>query len=166
MIGKRRFTRDRRGRYHTGLGAGERELLRMLPGEALTLLESQDPTTKRVFPVAYPNDEAAENEYREMMRNHLSNRHQLALDTLAGTVDSSSVSEEEIHQWLDALEVMRLVLGTQLDVSEDSIMPDENDELAPQYAVYSYLSMLQTEIIDSLAESLPKDGRAGEEDPL
>jgi Domain of unknown function (DUF2017) len=164
MIGKRRFTRDRHGRYRTGLGAGERELLRTLPGEALSLLESRDPVTKRVFPVAYPQDKASETEYQEMMTNHLSNRHQLALDTLAGTVDAPSVSEEEIHQWLDALEVMRLVLGTQLDVSEDAIVIEEDDERAPQYAVYSYLSMLQSEIIDSLAEALPKDGHSGEED--
>jgi hypothetical protein len=164
VLGRRRFTRDRHGRYRPGLGAGERELLRTLPAEALSLLESRDPATRRVFPVAYPHDEASESEYQEMMTNHLSNRHQLALDTLAGTADASSVSEEEINQWLDALEVMRLLLGTQLDVSEDAIVVEEDDERAPQYAVYSYLSMLQSEIIDSLAQALPKDGRPGQDD--
>jgi hypothetical protein len=95
-----------------------------------------------------------------MMGAHLLHRHQDALDTLTMTVDAPSLDEEEIHEWLDALEVLRLVLGTQLDVIEDEIVVEESDPHAAQVAVYRYLSMLQGEIVDSLAATLPK-GEAG-----
>jgi len=164
VIGRRRFARDRHGRFRTGLGSKERELLKALPRPATELLEVQDPSVQRVFPVAYPNDEKAESDYREMMGSNLLQRHQHSLDTLATTADSSSLDEEEIHQWLDALEVLRLVLGTQLDVSEDIAVVDDSDPRAPQFAVYRYLSMLQGEIIDSLAEALPGGAGAGVDD--
>lgn len=165
MILRRRFARDRHGRFRTGLGSNERELLKALPRQAQGLLESQDSSVKRVFPVAYPQDDKAESDYRDMMGAHLLQKHQQSLDTLAATADSSSIDEEEINQWLDALEVLRLVLGTQLDVSEDAAVVDDSDPRAPQFAVYHYLSMLQGEIIDSLSEGLPQEGAAGEVEP-
>jgi hypothetical protein len=164
LIGRHRFSRDRHGRFRTGLGAAERELLKVLPSQAQSLLESHDESTRRVFPVAYPGDERAEDDYRQMMGTHLLDRHRQSLETLASSVDAPTVDEEELHQWLDALEVLRLVLGTQLDVGEDPLTFDENDPLAPQYAVYGYLSALQGEIIDSLSESLPDEGRAVEDE--
>jgi len=160
MIGRRRFTRDRHGLYRTGLTEAERQLLKVVPEQIKGLLDSRDPSTKRVFPVAYPGDGEAEKEYREMMGEHLLARHQHAFDVLVATVDSPSVDDDEIHQWLDALEVLRLILGTQLDVSEDPLVFDEGDDRAPQFALYSYLSMLQGEIIDSLASALPARGSA------
>ncbi|MGH9028278.1 MAG: DUF2017 family protein [Acidimicrobiales bacterium] len=160
--GRRRFTRDRQGRFRAGLGAGERRLLKSLPAQVQGLLEEHHPFTQRVFPVAYPTDEKAQEEYREIMGGHLLIRHQHALDVLTSTVDSPSIDEEEIREWLDALEVLRLVLGTQLDVSEDPAMVDESDPRAPQLAVYGYLSILQGEIIESLSELLPDDAAGGQ----
>lgn len=165
MILRRRFARDRHGRYRTGLGSNEREVLKALPRQVQGLLETQDPSVKRVFPVAYPQDERAESEYREMMDAQLLQKHEQTLDTLAATVDSPTLDEEEIHQWLDALEVLRLVLGTQLDVTEDVVVIDDLDPRAEQFAVYRYLSMLQGEIIDSLADALPDGGVDDEDEP-
>jgi hypothetical protein len=164
VIVKRRFTRDRQGRFRTGLGAGERQLLKALPSQVQALLEERDPSTQRVFPVAYPADEEAEGEYKAMMGGHLLNRHQHALDILSATIDSPSVGDDEIREWLDALEVLRLVLGTQLDVGEEPVELNESDPKAPQLAVYSYLSMLQGEIIESLSAELPEEGIDGDWD--
>jgi hypothetical protein len=158
VTARHRFSRDRHGRFRCGLGAGERQLLKALPSQVQGLLEQRDPSTKRLFPVAYPNDEHSESEYQEMLGSQLLKRHQLALDVLIATADSASIDAEEINQWLDALEVLRLVLGTQLDVGEEPVVLDEADPNAAQLAVYSYLSMLQNEIVDSLAESLPEEG--------
>lgn len=158
--------RDRHGKYHTGLVAGERELLKALPGEVQSLLDEQHPSTRRVFPVAYPDDQRAEAEYREMMGAHLLNRHRDSLDTLVATADETVIGETEIHQWLDALEVLRLVVGTELDVSEDQTVFDETDPSAPQLAIYHYLSMLQGEIVDALSQSLPRGGTRDAADDL
>ncbi|MGH9018044.1 MAG: DUF2017 family protein [Acidimicrobiales bacterium] len=153
-----RFRRDRQGRYRVGLEAPEQQLLAMLPRQVQELLEQDDPSTVRVFPVAYADDAAAEAEYREMMGSHLLQQHQRSLDTLAATATATTVEESEIHEWLDALEVLRLVLGTQLDVSEDGAAIDDADPRATQFAVYHYLSMLQGEIVDALAAALPDAG--------
>ena len=155
MIGRRRFARDPDGRIRPGLDRTGRELLRSLPRQAQSLLEHDDPSALRLFPVAYPDDEHAEAEYREMMGSQLLQRHQHALDTLAATVDAPTVDEDELRQWLGALEVLRLVLGTQLDVTEDMTELSPFDPQAQQLAVYQYLSILQGEIVDTLAEALP-----------
>jgi hypothetical protein len=55
-----------------------------------------------------------------------------------------------------ALNDLRLVLGTRLDVSEDddfdTIDPDDPD--APAWSVYHYLGMLVASMVDALAEEL------------
>ena len=48
--------------------------------------------------------------------------------------------------------MLRLLLGTQLDVSEDITEVDADDPRADQFTVYQYLSMLQNEIVDALAD--------------
>ena len=59
------------------------------------------------------------------------------------------------------MEVLRLLLGTQLDVSEDMAELDPLDPLdaedprTDQLTVYQYLSMLQNEIVDALSLHCP-----------
>lgn len=143
-----------------GLEGPEQQLLSMLPRQVQELLEQDDPSTARVFPVAYTDDARAEADYREMMGSQLLQQHQRSLDTLAATAGAPSIDESEIHEWLDALEVLRLVLGTQLDVSEDGNLLDSADPRSAQFTVYHYLSMLQGEIVDALAAALPDEGTA------
>jgi hypothetical protein len=157
-MARHRFRRDRQGRFRIGLEGPEQQLLSMLPRQVQELLEQDDPSTARVFPVAYTDDDRAEADYREMMGSQLLQQHQRSLDTLAATAEATSIDEGEIHEWLDALEVLRLVLGTQLDVSEDGAMVDAGDPRATQFTVYHYLSMLQEEIVDALSAALPDEG--------
>ena len=157
-MARQRFKRDRQGRYRVGLEGPEQQLLSMLPRQVQELLEQDDPWTTRVFPVAYTDDAKAEADYREMMGGQLLQQHQRSLDTLASTAGSATIDESDIHEWLDALEVLRLVLGTQLDVSEDGAIVEDDDPRAPQFTVYHYLSMLQEEIVSALAAALPDEG--------
>jgi len=157
-MGRRRFSRDRQGRFRVGLEGHEQELLKALPRQAQELLERDDPSTARVFPVAYAHDARAEADYRDLMGGQLLLQHQHSLDTLAATAGANTIDEGEIHEWLDAIEVLRLVLGTQLDVTEDLVHVDERDPRSPQFTVYRYLSMLQEQIVDALASALPLDG--------
>ncbi len=161
-----RFRRDRQGRFKVGLEGPEQQLLAMLPGQVLELLEQEDASTARVFPVAYTDDARAEADYREMMGGQLLQQHQRALDTLASTAAAASIDESEIHQWLDAVEVLRLVLGTQLDVSEGALDVDVDDPRIDQFTIYHYLSMLQEEIVGALAAALPDEGTLGGEGTL
>ncbi|MFZ0666088.1 MAG: DUF2017 family protein [Acidimicrobiales bacterium] len=152
--------RKRDGRFALKLSMPERGLLRVLPKEAQGLLERpDDPVVRRVFPVAYPGDDVAEESYRDLVGGELVRKHRDELDCLSETADSSDIDGEQLGQWLGALEVLRLMLGTSLDVSEDPEELPDSDPRAPQVAVYRYLSWLQGEVIDALASSLPSGGR-------
>ena len=53
------------------------------------------------------------------MGGSLLEHHHHALDTLVSTMDAATIDVDELNGWLGAVEVLRLLLGTQLDVSED-----------------------------------------------
>ena len=62
---------------------------------------------------------------------------------------------ETAGAWMRALNALRLVLGTRLDVTEDDdrgIDPDDPD--APAWALYYFLSGLVDELVDALAADL------------
>jgi Domain of unknown function (DUF2017) len=157
-MARRRFSRDRHGRIRPGLEEPEKALLRMLPEQARALVDHDDPTAKRLFPVAYTDDEVAQADYKEMMGGSLLEHHQHALDTLVSTIDATTIDADELNGWLGAVEVLRLLLGTQLDVGEDFTEVAPDDPQVDQFTVYQYLSMLQNEIVESLAAALPRGG--------
>ena len=138
-----------------GLVAPERDLLRMLPAQARGLLGPHEPAARRLFPVAYADDAAAQAEYRDMAGDHLLEHHRHTLEVLERTVDAPWLDDDDLRAWLGALEVLRLVLGTDLDVTEDAEELDPADPRADRYAVYQYLSMLQGEVVDALVAALP-----------
>lgn len=152
MLG-RRVRRTRKGEYQLKLPAEERDLLRALPGQLKALLASDDPTLKRLFPPAYKDDPELEAEYRHYMGDDLLESHSRALDLMEQTIDAERLDEEQVLGWLGALNDLRLVLGTRLDVTEDmyerEMEPD--DPRAPAFAVYTYLGWLQEQVVEALA---------------
>jgi Domain of unknown function (DUF2017) len=162
VIGTRRFRRDRSGRYRLSLSEPERTLLRTLPEQAKDLVSESEPTAKRLFPPAYPTDDAAEADYRASAGASLLDRHRRSLDAVMASVDASSLDEAQAHEWLDALEVLRLVVGTHLDVTEEPMEVDEDDPLLPHAVVYQYLSALQDDVVAALSETVPEEGTGAE----
>ncbi|HET6792898.1 MAG TPA: DUF2017 family protein [Acidimicrobiales bacterium] len=151
--------RTRRGDFELALPAAERELLRSLPEQLRQLLESpDDPDLRRLFPPAYAGtgDEevAAEADYRDAMGSALVERHRAAFDVLEATVDADRLDAEQASAWLSAVNDVRLVLGTRLDVSEDQAPVPPDDARAPAFAVYSYLSWLAQQLVEALAGGL------------
>jgi Domain of unknown function (DUF2017) len=160
VIRHRRFVRDRHGRIRPGLEPTERDLLRMLPAQARELVDIEEPSAQRLFPVAYPDNDESQAEYRSMMGSQLLEHHRHSLDALVASIDDDTVDEDQLSVWLGAVEVLRLLLGTQLDVSEDHVTVLPDDPRAEQFTVYQYLSMLQGEIVDALARGLPRSTSA------
>ena len=153
----RRFRPTKAGRFKPSLTEPERELLRSLPAQAEALLRSADGSTRRLFPTAYPDDEEKEAEYRSLVGPSLMDHHRAALQALAASADHEEIDLDEMHQWMAALEGLRLVLGTQLDVSESTEDPadlDPDDPRGPRLTMYRYLSWLQDQMVVSLSESL------------
>jgi hypothetical protein len=109
---------------------------------------------KRLFPPAYTGDDDAERSYVALARADLLAHHRRALQILSETAPAKSLDEEELQGWLTAINDVRLVLGTVLDIREDTEIPDE--PVSPQLIAYYYLSGLQGEVVDFLAELLPE----------
>ena len=77
-----------------------------------------------------------------------------ALRTLAGTLDRDRLDEAELAAWLTALNDLRLVLGTRLDVGEELGRVDPGDPRAPALSLYAYLSWLQEQAVEAAAAAL------------
>ena len=153
----RRIERDRKGGYRLRLPAEERELLRSLPGQLRDVLQTDDPSLRRLFPPAYADDREAEDEFRRLMREELLEGKLAALLIVEETADAEHLTGEQLEAWLGALESLRLFLGTQLDVTETTYDQelDPSDPSAPALALYGYLSWLQEQAVEALAASLP-----------
>lgn len=157
MYPRRRIERARGGAIRLRLPAPERELLRTLRAELELLLEGDrdDPDLRRLFPPAH-EDRERDAEYRELVGDQLLAGRARALATLERTIDSRTLTAEEADAWLRALNDVRLVLGTRLDVREDIDYSalDLHDPDARELAVYAYLSWLQEQLVEALASGL------------
>jgi hypothetical protein len=158
---RKRVKRARGGGFELRIPADERELLRSLgPQMRGVLTEAPDPkdgpdeAVERLFPVAYPDDEDRQTEYRLLAHDELRASHLGALAVLEATADAERLDEEQLSAWMRAVNEVRLVLGTRLGVTEEG---DERpfstrDPRAPAFAVYDYLTYLQGEIIEALSD--------------
>jgi hypothetical protein len=144
---RRPVRRTRSGRYQLHLSAEERDLLRSLPGQLQELLGTDDPSLRRLFPPAYADDPEHDAEYQRLMRDDLLERHRAALDVMAATVDATELDADQLAGWLSALNDLRLVLGTQLNVTED----DVGGGGTVLHEVYLYLTYLEESVVETLA---------------
>ncbi|MEQ1787083.1 MAG: DUF2017 family protein [Acidimicrobiales bacterium] len=158
----RRVRRTRRGTYAIGLPQPERELLVSLVDQLREVLEvsTDDPSVRRLFPTAYHEDPERDREYQQLVRDELLERRLAALAIVEESAAAEEVDETQLTAWLTALNDLRLVLGTRLDVSEDQDAGgleelDEDDPRTPAMVVYHYLSGLLDEIVTALAADLP-----------
>jgi Domain of unknown function (DUF2017) len=150
-LGRSRIRRRKDGTYDLRLGEKERRLIEGLIPQMQELLAMDDPSLVRVFPPAYPDDDKLDEEYRRLMRDDLLSGRFADLDVIEDTVDAERLSADQAEAWMRALNSLRLVLGTRLDVTEDMERPDPDDPDAPSYAVYEYLSYLVNELVDALS---------------
>ena len=148
------FSRGRGGEIELRLSPDERTLLASLAAELRAQLDgdTHHPSLRRLFPPAY-DDDADEQAYRELAGDSLLDGRRAALELMAETVDGDRLSAEEADAWLRALNDLRLVLGTRLDVREDTfasdLRPDDPD--APALAVYGWLSWQQEQLVAVLS---------------
>ncbi len=155
-MARRRIARQRGGGYRLRLTQPERELLQALPGQLMELLETDDPSLRRLKPPAYDDDAEASAEYTAMVGDDLLEGRRLALETMARTATADRLTEDELGSWLTATNDLRLVLGTRLNVTDDTqgFMPLADDPQAPEWVAYNYLSWLQEEVVAALSDAL------------
>jgi hypothetical protein len=148
------FERGDGGAVELRLSRDERSVLAGLVEELRVLLEGDagDPSLRRLFPPAYDEDDD-ERGYRDLVGGELLDGRRAALELVAETVDHDRLSAEEAETWLRALNDLRLVLGTRLDVQEDTFAEElrSDDPRAPALAVYGYLTWLQEQLVEALS---------------
>jgi hypothetical protein len=135
----------------------ERELLRSLPGQLRELLGTDDPALRRLYPPAYEDQPDQQREYDRLVRGDLTRERVEALEVVERTIDAPRLTEEELMAWLGALNDLRLVLGTRLEVTEEmyEVGLPEDDPRATAFGLYAYLGWLQEQVVEALAQGLP-----------
>jgi hypothetical protein len=149
----RQIQRDVDGKVRLHLRPHEVALLRELLDELEALLEDPaDPAVRRLFPPAH-TDRENEEQYRSLVGDQLLTGRMKALATVRDTLGRDRLAPDQADAWLRALNDLRLVLGTRLDVSEeiDYEELDLEDPHGRELAVYGYLSWLQQQLVEALA---------------
>ncbi len=151
-FGRARIRRRKDGAFDFRIGEQERELIKSLLPQMQELLAVDDPSLTRLFPPAYANDAERDEEYRRLTRDDLLASRFSDFDVVEHTVEADRLEEHEAEAWMRALNGLRLVLGTRLDVTEDMDRPQPDDPEAQAFAVYEYLSVVVSELVDALAD--------------
>ena len=146
------------GIFEMSLDADERSLLCALATEGISLLDTGDESMARLFPDAYPDDPAADAGYRSMMGADLLFSHRSKLEALCELEGVDTLDTAGLDRLMGALEVLRLVIGTRLGITQDVEMPDPDDPAAPAYMLYGFLTWLQGEAVEALASGIPDAG--------
>lgn len=145
------------------IGDDERQLVTRLLTELSQLLmgEPDDPRLVRIFPPAYhlADDAEADAEYQRLMREELVASRLSGITTVNAALQSGEVaSEETMVAFVQAINGLRLVLGTMLDVSEDQDSDDiyDDDPLAGEHHLYNFLSWLLDWAVRALGEPISR----------
>jgi Domain of unknown function (DUF2017) len=141
------------------IGEDEKQLVARLLTELSQLLmgESDDPRLIRIFPPAYhlADDADADAEYQRLMREDLVASRLSGITTVNEALQAPGlVGEEVMIAFIQAINGLRLVLGTMLDVVEDHD-PDEvddDDPLVGEHHLYNFLSWLLDWAVRALSE--------------
>jgi Domain of unknown function (DUF2017) len=152
LFSRRLIRRDRStGDFQLNLSDDDRSVLRELAPQFTELLaDPSQPVLRRLFPPAYSDTDDVErqDEYRRLMQEDLVERHREEFELLASTVDARILTPEQLEAWSRALNSIRLVLGTYLDVSEDD---ERRPPTTPEESVYRWLTYLLGEAIEALS---------------
>src|SRR5215212_6661844 len=119
-MAKRMVRRAHDGTFQVRISDDERDLIASLAGQLRDLLLSDETDgLERLFPPGYANDPDREQEYQQLTHDELLTKRLASVDVVEQTVTKRSLDEDQINAWMAAVNDLRLVLGTRLDVTED-----------------------------------------------
>ena len=151
-MAKRMVRRAHDGTFTVRISDDERDLIAGLASQLRDLLLSdQTEGLERLFPPGYANDPDRDQEYQQLTHDELLTKRLDSVDVVEQTITMKTLTEDQLSAWMGAVNDLRLVLGTRLDVSEDMDGVDFDDPRAHAFAVYHYLTHLLAEIVDALS---------------
>ena len=146
-----------RGGWRINLDDEERTLLLRLMGELRALLTGPDDNEliRRLFPVAYPEDEEKEAEYQRLMREELVASRLAAIESVTRTVEPATaqdlLDEGETLAFMQSINAIRLVLGSMLGITDDDSADAADEADSPEHHLYDFLSWLLEWTVRSLS---------------
>lgn len=160
------IVRLKNGAFKIELTDDHREVLKQLIEELRETLisSSDDAALRRLFPTAYNNDPQKDAEYQRLMRDELLASRLTSTETALKTIESKTeISEHDLDAFSRSINSMRLVIGTNLDISEsdygrkreESNRDDDADgETEIQTELYEYLGWLLEWTVIAQSEGL------------
>ena len=154
-LGRRLLVHHRDGTWGLRLSAAERELLGSLAEQLAGLLgqEPDNPTLHRLFPPAYPDDVANEAEWQVFRAAELRSSREAHLAVLRSLSSQTALNDDQVQAWMQAINALRLVVGTQLDITDDDqqLVVASDDPRLPVFQLYEFLSYLLDATITALS---------------
>ncbi len=154
----RRFRRKVRsntdGTLTLNLSQQERELLHKVASELHASLQTgDDPSLRRLFPPSYADDPVREAGYQMMVGDELRQRQLDAAHLVTQTADAQVLDAAQAAAWLQAINAIRLVLGTRLKISDDAepVRIERDDPDLASWIAYDFLSFLLNELVEALS---------------
>ncbi len=155
-----RVRREKNGLLTVSLDRGTAEVLRELPQRLRAVLQRRDFSDRvvtRLFPKAY-RSEGEETEYRRLLGEDLLRRKLEGVVLFEKTLRNWKegilqvqvmVTPDDFELWLGFVNDMRLVLGTELDIQDESWGQalDPSHPQAQDMALLHYLSWLEEELL-------------------
>jgi hypothetical protein len=151
------------GGWRITLDDVERNLLVRLMGELSALLTGPDDNDliRRLFPVAYPDDDEKEAEYQRLMRDELVTSRLAAIDSVTRTIDPAGefagdgahglLDEAQTIAFMQSINAVRLVLGSMLGITDDDTADAADNADSPEHHLYDFLSWLLEWTVRSLS---------------
>lgn len=152
---RHRITPRRDGRFRVRWSEDERVLVRLSIERLDSVLESGHEALTRLTPPAYGEDEQLSTEFAAVARYQLTDSRRGAYETVKAALDRPILEEAELHALLRSINDVRLVMGTQLDVSEDEHwLPAPDSEHFADARTYYLLSGLLGDVVWALRRSM------------
>ncbi len=135
----------------------EKELLNGLTQNLLVKLGNEDPQAlmPRLFPEAILNEPDLGSEYRAMTAHQLEYSHRKAVEALNLLSSEKEISLDNLILVIKGLNIIRLELGEELDIDDDSQRPPSNDSNHYRlWIIFQYLGQLLFQCVEELERNL------------
>lgn len=154
------ISRARDGSVELRLPSHTRDVIRQVAGELRDLYSggaaADDPGVARLFPTPYLDDPLRSIAFDERVAASLREGRLEAIDLVERTAGARRLSFEEADAWIRTFNDARLVLGTRLEVTEESVEEDfaGDPEREGAFHLYAFLSG----VVDALVRALAGEG--------
>ncbi len=155
----RRFHPVGDNRYRVRLRRGERALLRRVLAEQQQRLVDDGPALTPLYPPGYGDDDEASAvrsaEFSSLTRDDLAATRSSALDRVQASLEDREIDADTLAAWMRTLNDVRLVMGTELDITDDEQRPPAPwDATFPAWRTYAVLGNLVHETVLALRTQL------------